>query len=60
MKIGDLAKVEQIWGDKLCLITGIIKDPKFVSLQVELYFFTGGQRFWCVAAHNVEVINESR
>ena len=57
MKVGDLAKVG-IYGSKYCIITGIIKDPKFVSLQIELFFFTGVQRHWCVAAHNVEVINE--
>ena len=57
MKDGDLAKVE-MHGDEYCLITGIIKDPKFVSLQIELFFFTGIQRYWCIAAHHVEVINE--
>jgi len=57
MKVGDLAKIEMD-GDEYCLITRIIKDPKLVSLQIELFFFTGVQRYWCISAHRVEVVNE--
>ena len=60
MKIGDLARVKMHENhDELCLITGIIKDPGLVNLQVEIYFFKGTQRHWAVAQYHVELVNEA-
>ena len=59
MKVGDLVSVNIEGVESLCLIAGFCTSSTHDYQMVDLFLFSGKQKYWSTASWRVRLINEA-